>query len=174
MPPLSEEDARAIAVFQAGHPEAFEALYQRHRQRVFAQAWRMLRDEGLALDVAQDVFLALFRALPSWEAGAPLPVWLSETCWRLARSQMRRRPRRFTGEAEADTPASSLEEDEAARLWEAVGGLSERDRQAVLLRYAQQLSVPEVAETMGITPKAVSSHLARGLAVLRQIIRRNP
>lgn len=165
------EDVAAVAAFKAGDASGFEALFLKYRHRLYAQAYRMLRDEGLAMDVVQEAFLALLKQLPSFEWRAPLIAWLSETVWRLAQTQRRKR---LPGEREGmeraveeDPSAGLTRAEECARAWGAVAALSERDRQAVLLRYGQGLSHEEVARDMGITVKAVSSHLSRAIEILR-------
>ena len=176
LPPILPEDLVAIRAFRAGEVGGFEALFLRYRQRIYAQAFRMLRDEGLALDVVQETFLAFLRKLPSFEPRAPVSAWLSETAWRLAQTQRRHRlPAGETGEATGsrDPGEGMLRAEEARRLWDMVGTLSERDRQAVLLRYGQGLDPGEVAARMGITAKAVSSHLARAKGLLREKMQRS-
>lgn len=170
-PSLDPDDAVAIVAFRAGDPEGFNALFRKYRGRVYAHAWRMLRDEGLAMDVLQEAFLALLGVLPRWEPRARLSTWLGETTWRLARTQLRRRlpagmPEDFPSPAR-DVSVEEEGAEQSSALWDAVGELPARERQAVLLRYAQDLSVKQVATEMGITPGAVGAHLARGLAALR-------
>jgi RNA polymerase sigma-70 factor (ECF subfamily) len=167
MQPDGEDDAAAIAAFKAGNPAGFHALFRKHRGRVYAQAWRMLRDEGLAMDVVQETFLALLGVLPAWEPRARLSTWLGETAWRLARTQRRRRLPPGVPEDLAAPEPKPADEEEASALWEAVASLPAREKQAVLLRYAQGLPIKQVATEMGITPGAVGAHLARALAQLR-------
>jgi len=166
-PPEEPDDLAAVAAFRAGDPAGFDALFLKHRGRVYAQAWRMLRDEGLAMDVVQETFLALLDVLPRWEPRARLSTWLGETAWRLARTQRRRRLPAGVPEDLSTQERGSPDEEETSALWEAVDALPPREKQAVLLRYAQDLSIKQVAAEMGITPGAVGAHLARALAALR-------
>ncbi len=164
-PSTESDDLPAIAAFRAGDPAGFQVLFLKHRGRVYAQAWRMLRDEGLALDVVQETFLALLGVLPHWEPRARLATWLGETAWRLARTQRRRRlPPGVPGDLAAPEP----DPENGTALWDAVDDLPAREKQAVLLRYAQDLPIKQVAIEMGITPGAVGAHLARALAALRE------
>lgn len=170
MDPSGEpDDLSAIATFRAGDLEGFNVLFRKYRFRVHAQAWRMLRDEGLAMDVVQETFLALLGVLPRWEPRARLSTWLGETAWRLARTQRRRRlspgvPEDLSAPA---GPSAGEEAEQSSALWEAVDSLPARERQATLLRYAQDLSIKQVAIEMSITPGAVGAHLVRALAALR-------
>ncbi len=174
--PVAPEDLAAINAFKAGDAAAFEPLFLRYRQRIYAQAYRMLRDEGLALDVVQETFIAFLHKLPSFEPRAPVIAWLSETAWRLAQTQRRRRlpaGDEMDAAGPRDPGEGLLRVEEAKRLWEMVGTLSERDRQAVLLRYGQGLDNDAVADQMGITVKAVTSHLARAMGMLREKMQRS-
>ncbi len=166
------EDVEAIQRFQAGDPEAFREIFLRHRGRVYAQAYHMLGEEGLALDVVQEAFLVLLRRLPAWEAGTSLGAWLAGAAWRCAQVQRRRRlPVGKDLEKGIPPLPDALEKGEEKRiLWEAVGTLPEREREAVLLRYAQGMLLEEVALCMGIDVKTVSSHLSRASGILRERI----
>lgn len=159
-------DEEAIAAFRSGRAEAFETLFLKYRDRTFAQAYRMLGDEGLALDAVQETFLALLEILPRWEPRAPIGAWLAEAAWRCSRTQQRKRRLPVPPAPSPPDP----KEEEYDRLWEKVGELSPRCREAVLLRFAQGLSLAESAQAMGISEKAVASHLSQAYTALREKI----
>ncbi len=125
-------------------------------------ATRILDDRSEAEDVAAETMV---RAMGSWSRMRAFSFpWVSRVATNLSIDAIRRR-------APASSPRTpvSLDADATDRvmlLW-AMRTLSSRQRQAVVLRYLVGLGEGEVAETMGLSPGTVKTHLARGLAELR-------
>lgn len=166
-------DDALMVLFANGDAEAASALACRHTPRVLALAFRMLSDQAEAEDVAQEALMRLWKIAPEWRQGeAKVSTWLyrvaSNLCTdRLRRHSGRRRPADIDSVAEPADSAPSVEhkmigQDRAAALQEALQTLPERQRQAVSLRFLQELSNPEVAEVLDISVDAVESLLARG------------
>ena len=87
-------DDAIIALIQAGRAEeAFERLVPGYRRRVFGLAYSLLRDRGAAEDVAQEVFVKLWQALPRYDGRAQLSTWIYAITRNAAISAMRKRRR---------------------------------------------------------------------------------
>ena len=160
MEPSDDELIRAI---QSGRPEAFEALYLRHRDWVLALAWRFCRNREDSLDVLQETFAYLVEKLPGLELRARLRTFLYPAVKHLALSRKSGR-KTVPLEAAADVPAPAAEPVElGARL----GSLPEAQREVVLLRFAEGFDLGEIAEALGIPVGTVKSRLHHALKALR-------
>jgi len=165
-------DEAIVNLIQAGRAgEAFDRLVPAYRRRVFGLAYTMLRDRGAAEDLAQEVFVKLWQALPRYDGRAQLPTWIYAITRNAAISAIRARRRTISmsdaavlAEVEAVAQAPAAEDDPA--LWRQVGALPEKQRQAVILYYQDERPVEEVAQMMGIPVNTVKTHLHRARASL--------
>lgn len=173
-------DAALLARYARGDQAAARVLTARHAPRVFALARRMLGETAEAEDVTQETMLRLWRIAPDWEPErAALGTWLYRVASNLAIDRLRRR-RPGSTEVLADLPDDApgavrrLEaRDRARALDEALGGLPERQRLALVLRHFEELGNPEIAEVLEVSVEAVESLLARGRrALARQLVPR--
>lgn len=159
----------------AGDARAAEALVRKHAPRMAALARRMLSDPAEAEDVAQDVFLRVWRAAPRWKpGGAKFATWMHRVALNLCYDRLRRR--RETPDAEAGLtlpdPAASadaawLARQRAALVRAAMAQLPERQRAAVALCHFEEMSNIEAAQVLEISVEALESLLARGRRGLR-------
>jgi len=163
-----------IARFKGGDRAAFEALVHLHMARVAGVARRFLGDPHEAMDVAQEVFVAAFRVLREWREEGSLFSWLYRTTINLCMKRLRSRPRLASAgdPAEAAAPAPSPPDaagrvELAGALEEALGALSDRQREVFVACHAQGVPLAEVARGMGISLGTAKSHLHRSLCVLR-------
>lgn len=163
------EDAALIERAARNDAEAFGALLERYEERVTRVAASILRDPDAALDVAQEVFIALHKLLPRWQPRAALFTWLYRTAVNTALAHSRRESRHrhvdLTGAEEAP-PAPG--DDEASRaVARALRGLPDRQRAVLTLKLTEELTFREIAGILGISASSAKTHLARGLAALR-------
>lgn len=169
---VSEE--ALLAAYGRGDGRAARLLSERLVPRMLAYASRLLRgDRTEGEDVVQEAMLRLWRAAPGWRTGeAKVSTWLYLVVTNLCTDRLRKRRRQ--GEWPQDEPAAQdrpalegLAENERLRaLDEALAGLPERQRQAVVLRHIEGLGNPEIAEIMDIGVEAVESLTARGKRAL--------
>jgi RNA polymerase sigma-70 factor (ECF subfamily) len=168
--PTDEEIIRLVA---AGRErEAFELLVPAYRRRVFGLAYGILRDRAAAEDLAQEVFVKLWQALPRYDGRAKLSTWIYAITRNAAVSALRSRRRGLSmseagvlAEVESATAVPDSEPD-AAALRRHVDALPENQRQAVTLYYLDERPVEEVAEMLGLPVNTVKTHLHRARASL--------
>ncbi|MFD8637582.1 RNA polymerase sigma factor [Streptomyces sp. NPDC059533] len=159
-----------------GQPPTVSALYHAHRLRMVRLAVLLVDDPATAEDVVQDAFTALYRRHGEHIAEVDNALgYLRTAVVNTSRSVLRRRrtARAWTPPAAADVPSAeaSVVLDEAHReVLAALGRLSPRRRQVLVLRYWAELSEAEIATTLGISRGAVKSNASRGLDALERIL----
>jgi RNA polymerase sigma-70 factor (ECF subfamily) len=166
-------DDAIIALIQDGRAEAaFERLMPAYRRRVFGLAYSLLRDRGAAEDVAQEVFVRLWQALPRYDGRAQLSTWIYAITRNASISAIRKRRRALSlsdpvvfDEVES-RGASPVVEPCDGTLWRQVEALPDKQRQAVTLYYQEERTVEEVAAMMGLPVNTVKTHLHRARACL--------
>jgi len=166
-------DDAIVPLIQAGRAEeAFERLMPAYRRRVIGLAYSILRDRAAAEDLAQEVFVKLWQALPRYDGRARLSTWIYAITRNAAISALRSRRRSVSMSDPAvfeeveSREAAPESGDEAAALWRQVETLPERQRQAVILYYQDERTVEEVAEMLGMPVNTVKTHLHRARASL--------
>lgn len=167
----SATDADLVELIRAAGPAAEAAaaeLFGRYQGRVYAWCRRYRRDHDGALDLAQDVLLAAWRSLGTWEGKAPFGGWLfvvtHHACVRAARTRPPATDAEFVLEDLPDPrpdPASDLEDRQEREALLALVGLhlDEQEQRAVWLRCAERMPVDEITRVLGLT----SATGARGL-----------
>ena len=171
----TQSDANLMALYANGDQSAARALTGRHLSRVFAHAYRLLRDQAEAEDVAQEAMLKLWKVAPEWREGeAKLSTWLYRVTANACTDRLRKR--RTTGldaapEQIDDSPGveeTLMAHDRQRALHEAMQSLPERQRNAVELRHFEELSNPEIASVLETSVEAVESLLGRARRALAQ------
>jgi RNA polymerase sigma-70 factor, ECF subfamily len=156
---------------RAGESSAFAALVRRYQRTVYSIALRMLSDRHRAEDLAQEVFLRLYRAIGSIDSDTHLAFWLRKVAVNRAIDRMRQESRH---DSEPLTDAvtivdESVEDDPLLhrRMAELVAELSPAARAVVVLRYQEDLDPVDIASTLDMSINTVKSHLKRSLTQLR-------
>ena len=175
-PVLADRDQRLLQSARQGDLDAFEALVRRHQRKVYSLAWYSVRDQMLAEEIAQDVFMQLHGSLPRIESAAHLGAWLRRTTSHRVIDTLRvRRLSRSLDEVAEPQVAAIGGDPLADRLvHRALARLAPRARLIVMLRYMDDLAPTEIAETLDMSINTVKSHLRRGLLVLRARLQREP
>lgn len=172
-------DGRLLREYaEHGSQAAFARLVERYLRLVYSACLRETGEAGLAEDAAQAVFLLLARKAPSLTARASLAGWLfaaSRLVSRNARRQGQRQQRQEQKAAEEMSRAErDAEADDAAwaeiapALNDALAALNGREREAVLLRFFQGLSLAETGGALGVSADAAQMRVARALEKLRR------
>lgn len=169
-------DADLLARFaRSGSEEAFATLVHRHIHLVHSMALRHTRDAHQAEEITQAVFIILARKASSLGTNTILTGWLYETARLTAANLRRSEIRRSLREQEAFMRSTLNEPDPPAwselspLLDDAMAQLAEADRNAVLLRYFENKTLPEVGQAMGLEVRTAQKRVARAVEKLRGI-----
>ena len=156
---------------RAGDADAFAALVRAHQGSVFSIGLRMLNRRDAAEDLAQDVFLQLYRKLGDIESLEHLGFWLRRVASNLAIDWLRRLPYTQTQVlddevqvAAAENPQDPLMDRELTKL---LGELTPPARAVMLLRYQEDRDLNEIAAMLDMPVNTVKSHIKRSLTALR-------
>jgi len=164
----------------SGDRDAFAALVRQNQSLVFGLAWNSLRNIAIAEELAQDVFLELYSALPDLESNAHVVNWLRRVTLHRCIDHLRRernRPKVGLDEIAEPMAAENGSEGDAdpflsQRVRVLTASLPPRARAVLLLRYQEELDPPEIAEVLRIPVNTVKSQLHRSLALLRSKLQR--
>ena len=154
------------------YDEALERLLDMHERKVFRMAAMMLGgDAGRAEEVTQDVFLKLWRALPSYDGRASPSTWLyaiaRNTCLSAVRSESYRRT---TPIDDASEPGAWSTTPDAIAVRQCLSALPDIQREVVTLFYLQDQSVKDVARLLDLPEGTVKSHLHRARRALAALV----
>jgi RNA polymerase sigma-70 factor (ECF subfamily) len=153
-----------------GNQDAFAAIIARHQSMVFGIAWHFFGDRDRGEEIAQDVFLKLYRNLGSIQSASHLLFWLRQVASRRCIDEVRRGgPRRVSLE-DVDPPVAPATGDPlmARRLREMVRELPEMHRLVITLRYQEDLDPSEISEIVGKPVNTIKSYLHRAIVALRK------
>ena len=164
-------DEQLIAQANVGKQEAFEILYFRYRQWVYALACRFCSNEHDAADVLQETFFYLFNKFPDLQLRCQMKTFLYPVVKHLALSCKRKSTRVLALESEPKVIAKSERNEHRERneLLEMVQKLPEPQREVVILRFADDLDLSEIAQALAIPLGTVKSRLHNALKRLREM-----
>jgi len=173
---LEAGDRELIEACRRGEREAFRALFETYKDKVYSIALRFSGNESLAMDIAQDTFLKLFSSLPEFRGDSAFSTWIyrlvvnacldhKRRAWRIAPLAdeliaMLRAP--------GDSLNALLQSEMRERVRAAVETLPPDMRMAVVLRYTEGLSYDEIAEVMACSAGTVASRLNRAHKALER------
>ena len=188
---IEDADVRLMLLVQKGDANAFEELVSRYQNRLLGVLEHLVGRRDLAEDLAQEVFLRVYRARARYVPNAKFSTWLFTIANNLAsnarRSLARRREvnveQRNTDGLKGDPlaqlalaasgqmPNRQLDNVETCSIVQlAIQGLNDRQRMAVLLAKFEDMSYADIAEVMQLSPQAVKSLLSRARGSLREIL----
>ena len=167
-------DEQAVLRCQDGEREAFRHLVERYQDVLYGTAVLMTGDRAQAEEHVQEAFLAAWRGMPGFHGERPVKPWLMRILVNTVMSQRRRRVVSTVSleyESEAEDAARPAEEIEAQHdrlvIRQALEVLNPEQRQVVVLRFFAGLTVPQLAEAIGVREGTVKSRLHRALGQLR-------
>lgn len=186
-PDENARDVRLMQLVSAGETAAFEELVERHQRLVVGTVARMLGSNSDVEDIAQQVFVRVWKSAKRYVPRAKFTTWLLKITRNLVFNELRRRSRHaqlpLQGESEdevrplrderATTPdAALLEQELRGAIEAAIAQLPETQRMAVVLRRYDELSYEEIAEVLDQSVPAVKSLLFRARTELRSRLNR--
>jgi RNA polymerase sigma factor (sigma-70 family) len=181
---VAMDDADLAARFASGDADTVRVVYQTHGRLVFAVAYKVLGDRGLAEEATQLTFVKAWRAAGSYDPARSLAAWLT-TIARNVAIDVHRRERRHRNLASIDTddpalvtlPPSAEQIHDVVQVRQALGELPDQDRELIRLQHFDELTHAEIADHLAIplgTVKSRSFRAHRRLAGLLGHLRAEP
>jgi RNA polymerase sigma-70 factor (ECF subfamily) len=188
---LHDPDVRLMLQVRDDNAAAFEELMRRYQSRIMTVLEHMVGQRGQAEDLAQDVFLRVYRARKNYAPRAKFSTWLFTITNNVASNALRSLSRRreinvepagsgamaanpldeMAQAASGWMPARRVDKAERAEIVRlAMQSLNDRQRMAVLLSKFEDMSYADIAQTMQLTPQAIKSLLSRARGNLRDIL----
>jgi RNA polymerase sigma-70 factor, ECF subfamily len=176
-------DRQLMEAVQAGDSEAVQLLVERYRKRIFKYLYGWIKNYEDALDVTQEVLMTVYQKAHLYNSSHSLTAWIYRIAHNLCIDHLRRETRRgHAGAVEFDESLGVYAPDSAttspeqiamgkeiiSRVKEAIEELPTRQREVLQLRLLGELSLEEIAETLGLTLGGVKSNLHVALQNLRR------
>jgi RNA polymerase sigma-70 factor, ECF subfamily len=176
------EDVRLMGLVAGGDTVAFETLVERHQALVAGTIARMLGSNSEVEDIAQQVFIRVWKSAARYVARAKFTTWLLKITRNLVFNEMRRAKRHphvpvqidpeaeefpLKDETTAPPDATLLQEELQGKIDDAIAQLPDTQRMALVLRRYQELSYEEIAEVLELSVPAIKSLLFRARTELR-------
>ena len=174
--------ASAIMDHSASETRDFDAVVDLYWPRVFRFALVSLRDRDAAEALTQDCFLHAYKAWERFRGEASIQTWLMRIAVNLLSDAGRNRRLQFWKHVQAGDSAAggyvrdrslspeaeALLREQVAAIWKATADLPERQKTVFLLRFAQEMTLLEIACATGLSETAVKVHLYRALRAVRK------
>src|SRR5215475_3476353 len=172
----SADDAALVRAAQKGDTGAFEELVARHRDRIFARAFSMMRNEDDAIDLSQEAWVKGWQRLAQFQGESSFGTWMTRIVINLCLDQLRKHKRQRTESIEemdeesggverqmpvvTPNPTAGLERGELRqRIDRALGQLSYEHRTVLVLHEFEELEYKEIAKVMDCSIGTVMSRL---------------
>ena len=185
-----DPDAVLMLRVKRGDRAAFTELVRKYQQPVVNFIHRTLRDETEAEDLAQNVFLQVYKSRARYRQTAKFSTWLFTIARNLCLNELRRRSRhpaesleqtqienedqprlQIEDHAAISPPETLLHGELSQKIADAVAGLPENQRSAILLCRQEDLSYEEIAKILGCSLSATKSLIHRGRETLKEILK---
>ncbi len=181
---MARSDVQLMLDVKAGDNESFELLLQKYRTPLVSFLFRMVRDQATAEDLAQEVFLRVYRARNKYAPNAKFTTWLFRIATNLALNALRdgryrqmevsldqsgqdERPAIDLPDRQPGVEQQLMARDRVALIRHAIQGLPEKQRAAVLLHKYHELDYDEIARILECSESALKSLLFRAYETLR-------
>ena len=172
----STEDEKLVRAAQRGYMAAFEELVARHRDKIYARAYSMMRNEEEAIDLSQEAWVKGWQRLKQFQGESSFGTWMTRIVINLCLDQLRKQKRQRNESIEAMdeesggverqmpvvtvNPTAGLERAEMRqRIDRALGQLSYEHRTVIVLHEFEQMEYKQIAKTMGCSIGTVMSRL---------------
>ncbi len=182
-----ERDAELMLRVREGDEPSFALLLEKHRNSVIHFLYRMIQNQAIAEELAQEVFLRVYRSRESYEPTAKFTTWLFRITTHLALNHVRDRrkdklhdsldekmedstPRQLADRV-ANVEERMLRDARLGEIRQAIEQLPEKQRGAVLMHKYQDMEYSQIAAVLGCSESAVKSLLFRAYEALRQRLR---
>ena len=166
-------DEKIMRETAQGNAEAFHELLTRYEKRVFALAWRLCFNKTEAEDLTQETFLKVWKNAGSWQPEAKLETWIYRVLYNLfidSRRRIKGQPEELTDDlrSDEDTPEQTLIKKRTAQeVAQALNDLPDRQKEALILCYYQDMKAKEAAEILSVSQSALEALLFRARQTLK-------
>jgi len=168
------EDNELVKLARTGDGGAIRTLYQRHARRVFAVVRRMAGDDALAEDWAQEAWVRVIRALPTFRGESQFSTWLHRIAVNSALHGRRSRERKAGRETVMDDSYAARPTGGDAllklKLEQAMDRLPEGMRRVLVLHDVEGYTHEEIGEMLGVNPGTCKSQLFKARAKMRNLL----
>lgn len=182
---LQPGDAELVERAVQGDEKAFSTLVNRYLSLVYNYLYRMTQNHEVSEEMAQEAFVKAYRNLKSFDRSRSFKPWILRIASNAAISQMRKQSRVVSLNAMQEDGAWDESQHQQAEdivvqlerklsseeVMKALENLDEKYRQAILLRYQQELSYEEIAGALGIPLNTVRTWIKRGMDKLRNEVK---
>jgi RNA polymerase sigma-70 factor (ECF subfamily) len=187
MPENADPDAALMLRVKQGDSAAFTELVEKYKQPVMNLVYRILRDATESEDMAQNVFVQVYKSAHRYEISAKFSTWLFTIARNLCLNELRRRSRhpaesldavrpddgdqplrQFEDKKNFTPPESLLQNELAQKIEAALAGLPENQRTAILLCRKNELSYEEISKVLDCSLPATKSMIHRGRETLKE------
>ena len=188
-PDSAAQDLRWMERIKGGDEAAFRELIEAHQHRIIGTIAKMLGGESDAEDIAQQVFIRVWKSAPRWQPTAKVTTWLYKITRNLVFNETRRRkrhpvqsldatlsegdrPQQFADPGVKPADTALLDAEMQAAIQRAIDELPEPQRMAIILRRYDDVPYEEIGEILDLSVPAVKSVLFRARTDLREKLRR--
>jgi RNA polymerase sigma-70 factor (ECF subfamily) len=165
-----KSDRELVESANNGDPDAFEVLYRRYRDWVYRLAFRFTNNQADAQDVLQETFIYLLGKFPGFELTASMVTFLYPVVKHISLN-IRSKYRKFVSDdeilGEMAAPTSEKVGSSRAELAVVLAGVSDEQREVLLMRFVDDMSLQEIAKALKIPLGTVKSRLHNALQKLR-------
>jgi RNA polymerase sigma-70 factor (ECF subfamily) len=171
------EQREVIAGCQRGESDAYRALFESHKDKVYSIALRFAGDPAVAMDIAQDTFVKLMGRIQQYRWESSFDAWLYRlvvnSCMDYRRRQKRWLPLMEDVLNTFKTPKETalvdlLLDEKQQKIQDLVSGLVPEQKMVVVLRYTEDMSYEEIADVLGCSRGTVASRLNRAHKILER------
>jgi len=175
------QEATLVRRCQAGEKEAFRMLIEQHRSVLFGTAYLMMRDRGLAEDAVQEALIQMWKNLASFRFKSSVKTWMVRIVINEVKQQFRKKKLTMISLEEAnDAPGENdgvesvlIHDEERRSLRQALERLPPEQKEAVVLHYFSELTVPEIAAITSQREGTIKARLSRAIDRLNEILGRD-
>ena len=172
------DEALIKAILQEGKTECFGILYDRYSNKVYRKCLSFFKDEAIAQDMVQDIFLKVFFQLSKFKGRSRFSTWLYAITYNYCVEYYRRNSKysmvevedRHVG-AEDDNQEDEILEYRVAHLKRAMEQIAVEDKMILLMKYQDDTSIKDIMGHLKISESAVKMRLARARSRVRDLIK---
>lgn len=186
---ILDDDQVLIKKILEGKRSSFEELMKKYNRKIYGFIYRMIRNEDVAVELAQDFFIKIFNVLPKYNFEYKFSTWAYRICYNMVIDHVRKN----------QTPVDSLDSDAVTQkqlldsenyivedgythlvreeinrsIWQAVDKIPVKYRELILLRYLQELKYDEIADVTGLPVGTVKNRIFKAKDILKAEIEKD-